>query len=56
MDWVAGCVMIYGALFGVGKIVLKDYTTGTGMLVVAALAGFVIYWDLNRRGWSSVVD
>ncbi|MBL8213251.1 MAG: Na+:solute symporter [Bryobacterales bacterium] len=56
MDWVAGCVLIYGALFGVGKLLLKDYAIGAGMLVVAAIAGYVIYWDLNRRGWSSVVD
>lgn len=56
MDWVAGCVLIYGALFGVGKLLLKDYAMGAGMLVVAAIAGYVIYWDLNRRGWSSVVD
>lgn len=56
MDWVAGCVLIYGALFGIGKLLLKDYAMGAGMLVVAAIAGYVIYWDLNRRGWSSVVD
>lgn len=56
MDWVAGCVLIYGALFGVGKLLLKDYATGAGMLAVAAIAGYVIYWDLNRRGWDSVVD
>lgn len=56
LDWACGCVMIYGALFGVGKLLLKDYTSGSLMLLAAAGAGAVIYWDLNRRGWSSVID
>jgi hypothetical protein len=25
-------------------------------LVVGALAGWVIYWDLNRRGWETVLE
>lgn len=56
LDWICGCVMIYGALFGVGKLLLKDYGSGSLMLATAAIAGAIIYWDLNRRGWSSVVD
>ena len=56
LDWICGCVLIYGVLFGVGKLILKD--TGIGLLMLGAglLAGAVIYWDLSRRGWSSVVD
>ena len=54
--WVCGCVLIYGSLFDVGKIIFKETSLGIGMLAVAAVAGFVIYWDLSRRGWSSIVD
>ncbi|MFB3827395.1 MAG: sodium:solute symporter family protein [Bryobacteraceae bacterium] len=56
LDWIAGCVMIYGALFGVGKLILKDYLLGAIFLAFAVLAGAVIYWDLNRRGWQSVIE
>ena len=56
LDWVAGCVLIYGSLFGVGKILLKDYATGIVFLAVGLAAGAVIYWDLSRRGWSSVLE
>src|SRR5713226_6582938 len=49
LDWIAGCVMIYGSLFGVGKMLLKDYTTGLVFLAVALAAGAVIYRDLSRR-------
>jgi Na+/proline symporter len=56
LDWVCGCVLIYGALFGIGKIILKDFTTGAVYLLVAILAAVIISWDLNRRGWASVME
>lgn len=55
-DWACGCVLIYGALFGVGKLLLKEYAPGLAMLAVAALAGGYIYRDLSRRGWASVTE
>jgi solute:Na+ symporter, SSS family len=56
VDWIAGCVMIYAALFGVGKIIFGETVTGLLLLALALVSGFVIYWDLNRRGWATVVD
>jgi solute:Na+ symporter, SSS family len=56
VDWVCGCVLIYGALFGIGKMILKDFTTGAVYLLVAVLAAVIISWDLNRRGWASVME
>ena len=56
LDWISGCVLIYGSLFGIGKIILKDYGTGIVFLAVGLAAGAVIYWDLSRRGWSSVLE
>ncbi|MDX1984699.1 MAG: sodium:solute symporter family protein [Bryobacteraceae bacterium] len=56
LAWISGCVMIYGTLFGVGKLLLKQYGAGLGMLGIGLAAGAVIYWDLSRRGWDSVVD
>ncbi|HYP06220.1 MAG TPA: sodium:solute symporter family protein [Bryobacteraceae bacterium] len=56
LDWVCGCVLIYGVLFGVGKLLLQETALGLGLLGLGIAAGAVIYWDLSRRGWSSVVD
>ena len=56
LDWVCGCVLIYGVLFGVGKLLLQETALAVGLLVLAFSAGAVIYWDLSRRGWASVVD
>lgn len=54
--WLCGCLMIYGSLFGIGKLILRETAIGAGMLAVAAVAGGVIYWNLTRRGWASLVD
>ena len=56
VDWLAGCLLIYGVLFGVGKLLLKEWTPGVVLLSAGVAAGAFIYWDLSRRGWSSVVD
>jgi Na+/proline symporter len=56
IDWICGCALIYGVLFGTGKLLLKDFTSGSILLAMGLAAGAVIYWDLSRRGWSSVVD
>src|SRR5881296_2029826 len=56
LDWVAGCTLVYGALFGVGKLLLGDTGPGLLLLALGALGGFVIYRDLSRRGWATVVE
>ena len=56
LDWIAGCVLVYGALFGVGKLLLHDPLPGILMLGLSAIAGAVIYRDLTRRGWRTVVE
>ena len=56
LDWVAGCALVYGVLFGVGKLLLGDVTTGLILLAISAISGIVIYRDLSRRGWATVVE
>jgi len=56
IDWVAGCVLVYGVLFGVGKLLLQETLAGLVLLGVAAVAGALIYRDLSRRGWQTVVE
>ncbi|MGB9605097.1 MAG: sodium:solute symporter family protein [Bryobacteraceae bacterium] len=53
-DAAAGCVLIYGALFGVGKLLLKQTAPDLILLVAAALAAAFIYRDLSRRDWHVV--
>ena len=41
-------------MFGIGELVLQAWVTGFVLLVVAALAGYFIYWSLSRRGWETL--
>jgi len=56
LDWVAGCVLIYGVLFGVGKLLLQETGLGLLLLGLGLAGGAVIYRDLSRRGWAQVVE
>ena len=56
VDWIAGCVLIYGVLFGAGKLLLHEAGSGFILLICGLVAGAVIYTDLSRRGWSAVID
>ena len=56
LDWFAGCVLVYGALFGVGKLLLHETAPGVLLIAIATIAGVVIYRDLARRGWKTVVE
>jgi SSS family solute:Na+ symporter len=56
VDWIAGCALIYGVLFGVGKLLLYETMPGLILLAVGLAGGFVIYRDLSRRGWATVVE
>jgi hypothetical protein len=37
-------------------LLLKDFASGSLLLAMGLAAGAVIYWDLARRGWSTVVE
>ena len=56
LDWICGCLLIYGTLFGTGKLLLKETGIGLLMLAVGLAAGMVIYWDLTKRGWATVAE
>jgi hypothetical protein len=56
MCWAGGCMLIYGALFGVGKLLLHETSIGLALLAMGAIGFAIIYRNLSRRGWSAVVD
>ena len=54
LDWLAGIVLVYMSLFGVGHVIFGDYANGLLFLALAALSAWYIYRDLNRRGWTEL--
>lgn len=55
-DWVAGCALIYFSLFGVGRLIFGPAMTGVLYLAGAGVCVAFLYWDLNRRGWETLVE
>lgn len=54
MDWLLGCVMVYMALFGIGKLLLGSKPLGLVFLVISGVCAYTIYWDFSRRGWETL--
>ncbi len=54
LDWFLGCLMVYMALFGIGKVVLGSTGVGFLFLTISAVSGYAIYWDFSRRGWEKL--
>jgi Na+/proline symporter len=50
--WVLGFTLIYSLLFGVGDILFGRYPVGAGLMTLSATCLAVLFWSLNRRGWS----
>jgi len=53
--WLAGCVLIYGCLLGTGKLILGE-PLGATLVGTGLAAGAFMYWNLSKRGWSTVVE
>ena len=47
-NWILGCAMIYGSLFGIGKLIFKEWGLGLIYLLVAIVAGVLITRNLSR--------
>jgi SSS family solute:Na+ symporter len=53
-NWLMGVILVYGCLFGIGKLVFEQWGQGILLLAIAAVAGYLIFWDLSRRGWETL--
>lgn len=48
VNWILGCALIYGSLFGIGKLIFKEWGTAALYLLVAIVAGVLITRNLTR--------
>ncbi len=53
-NWVMGVIVVYGCLFGIGKLIFAQWFWGILLLALAGIAGYLIFWDLSRRGWATL--
>ena len=47
-NWILGCALIYGSLFGIGKLIFKEWGAGFLYLLIAIVAGVLITRNLSR--------
>jgi SSS family solute:Na+ symporter len=55
LAWVAGVVLVYSTLFGIGRLLFGDIPEGVIFLAVAAGAGLAISWLLSRTNFGSIL-
>lgn len=56
LDWLLGVALVYGMLFGGGKLLLGEYGSASVFLVIAVVAGFILYSQLSKVGWEKVTE
>jgi solute:Na+ symporter, SSS family len=54
VDWLAGVVLVYSVLFGIGEALFGSVASSLKFFAVSAAAAAIIFRDLNRRGWKAV--
>jgi Na+/proline symporter len=50
-NWVLGCTLVYGSMFGIGKLVFMEWTAAAIWLAVAIAAAAWISHNLSRADW-----
>ena len=56
VDWIAGTLLVYAVLFGVGSALLGNPVVALAYFAGAAIAIVIIWRDISRRGWKSLTD
>jgi solute:Na+ symporter, SSS family len=51
VNWIVGCVLIYATLFGIGKLIFKEWTAALVCIVVAFIAAIIISRNLSQADW-----
>ncbi|HEY5054605.1 MAG TPA: sodium:solute symporter family protein [Acidobacteriaceae bacterium] len=52
LHWVLGFTLVYAMLFGIGDLLFGRVAAGLGLVALSGVCLAVLFWSLNRRGWS----
>ena len=55
INWIFGVILVYSFLFGTGKLLFGEYTAFFIYLIIAIVSVFVIYKNLSKIGWKTVI-
>jgi Na+/proline symporter len=52
INWVLGCILIYSTLFGIGKLIFKEWSEGLAYMAAAVITSLLISRNLSSTQWS----
>jgi Na+/proline symporter len=53
VNWLLGCALIYASLFGIGKLIFKEWGASVVYIAIAVAAGALISRNLSRVEWKT---
>ena len=56
INWLLGVVMVYSALFGIGRIIFADFLLGFVFVAIALTSAYFIYLNLKKVGFQTLVN
>jgi len=56
LDWICGVIMVYSALFGLGKLIFGEWLMALIFFLIVAVMVFIIYTDLKARGFEQITE
>jgi Na+/proline symporter len=52
LNWALGVLLVYAALFAIGELIFGLWGRALLFIVIAAVCGSIMFWNLNRTGWA----
>jgi hypothetical protein len=52
INWIAGWILVYATLFGVGTILFTSVIAATPYAIAATIAAVIINRNLSKQAWS----
>ncbi len=56
LNWILGIALVYSTLFGIGEIIFGEWTKAFIYVIVAAVSGVIMFWNLNRTNWAGLSE
>jgi len=56
LDWICGVIMVYSALFGLGKLIFGEWVMALVFFLIVVAMVFIIYTDLKARGFEQIAE
>jgi Na+/proline symporter len=56
LDWICGVIMVYSALFGLGKLIFGEWLMALVYFIIVGVMVFIIYSDLKARGFEQIAE